>query len=142
MLNTPFVDVAGLESGFDQRPLHQVEPGKPVKTCDNGVVRSCAVSRGASRPLKNESAATTRSPWIRALERIRTSDLWYRKPALYPLSYEGGMLRGYQLFGGENRPTMRATPRSHTWSRIFVMRATSRTPNLPNRISFVRSVSN
>ena len=25
----------------------------------------------------------------RALERIRTSDLWYRKPALYPLSYEG-----------------------------------------------------
>lgn len=27
---------------------------------------------------------------VGALERIRTSDLWYRKPALYPLSYEGG----------------------------------------------------
>ena len=25
----------------------------------------------------------------RAPERIRTSDLWYRKPALYPLSYGG-----------------------------------------------------
>ena len=25
----------------------------------------------------------------RALDRIRTCDLWYRKPALYPLSYEG-----------------------------------------------------
>lgn len=25
-----------------------------------------------------------------ALERIRTSDPWYRKPVLYPLSYEGG----------------------------------------------------
>ena len=24
-----------------------------------------------------------------APERIRTSDLWYRKPALYPLSYGG-----------------------------------------------------
>jgi len=26
---------------------------------------------------------------LRAPERIRTSDLWYRKPALYPLSYGG-----------------------------------------------------
>ena len=31
-----------------------------------------------------------------ALERIRTSDLWYRKPMLYPLSYEGGTEQGYQ----------------------------------------------
>ena len=26
--------------------------------------------------------------------RIRTSDTWFRKPLLYPLSYEGGMQRG------------------------------------------------
>ena len=37
----------------------------------------------------------TDSSQLSAPERIRTSDLWYRKPMLYPLSYEGGHTEGY-----------------------------------------------
>jgi hypothetical protein len=33
-------------------------------------------------------------PFVRAPGRIRTCDTRFRKPVLYPLSYEGGVLRG------------------------------------------------
>jgi hypothetical protein len=38
-----------------------------------------------SREIYELSPETSQS----APERIRTSDLWYRKPTLYPLSYGG-----------------------------------------------------
>jgi hypothetical protein len=53
-----------------------------------------------------------------APERIRTSDLWYRKPALYPLSYGGrGGLKAISL---EKR--YRADRKLVSWA---VMAATS-----------------
>jgi hypothetical protein len=36
----------------------------------------------------------TTPPCGSAPGRIRTSDTWFRKPVLYPLSYEGGTPRG------------------------------------------------
>lgn len=50
--------------------------------------------------MKKKSVTASRSPQlvsedltpkkvVRALGRNRTCDLWFRKPSLYPLSYEG-----------------------------------------------------
>jgi hypothetical protein len=60
-------------------------------TDNHGLQRSIEDSTTASLPgVMHLVRAEKRG----APGRIRTSDTWFRKPLLYPLSYEGGMQRG------------------------------------------------
>ena len=60
-------------------------------TDNHGLQRSIEDSTPASLP---GMIHLVRAKERGAPGRIRTSDTWFRKPLLYPLSYEGGMQRG------------------------------------------------
>ncbi len=55
---------------------------------------SCSSHTGPNHNEKSWSNLVIGGRKQGAPGRIRTSDTWFRKPLLYPLSYEGGMQRG------------------------------------------------
>ena len=71
-------------------------------TDNHGLQRSIEESTPASRPglihlVRDQSPG--------APGRIRTSDTWFRKPLLYPLSYEGGIAaRIATIIAGRSHP--------------------------------------